>query len=110
MHQVRTHFDEQTSPQSNSGTCSFNGSDYEGSVGLLVDWTVVRRHAGRFARAGPSNAGASDNAEDSQLDDAASGRRRRPQSGGMDWLITSPQPGGPTDTQLIPNYLHGGVE
>ena len=77
MHQVRTHFDEQTSPQSNSGTCSFDGSDYEGFVGLPVDWTVVRRHAGKFARAGPSNADASDNAEDSQLDDAAPGRRRR---------------------------------
>ena len=100
---MRTHFDDQTSLQSNSGGCSSDRSDYEGSVGLLVDWTVVRIHAGKFARAGPSNAGASDHVEDNQVDNAAPGGRR-PQSGGMDWLITSPQPGGPTDARLIPSY------
>ena len=71
LHQARTHFDDQTSLQSNSRGSSFDDSNYKGSIGQPVDWTVVRRHAGKFARAGPSNAGASDHAEDNQVDNAA---------------------------------------
>ena len=104
LHQVRTHFDDQTSPQSNSGGSSSDDSDYEGSVGQPFDWTVVRGHAGKFARAGPSNAGASDHVEDSHVDNAAPRGRRRQQCDRTDWLITSPQPEGPGDARLIPNY------
>ena len=52
-------------------------SDYEGSVGQPVDWTVVRGHAGKFTQADPSTTGASDHAEDSHVDDAAPRGRRR---------------------------------
>ena len=64
----------------------------------------MRGHAGNIARAGPSNAATFDHAEDSQVDNTALGRRRRPQSGGTDWLVTSPQPRGPIDAQLISSY------
>ena len=45
LHQMRTHFDDQTSLQSNSRGSSMDDSDYEGSVGKPVDWTVVCGHA-----------------------------------------------------------------
>ena len=48
LHQVRTYFDDQTSLQSNSRGSSSDDSDYEGSVGQPVDWTVVREHTGKF--------------------------------------------------------------
>ena len=81
---MRTHFDDQTNLQSNSRGSSSDDSAYEGSVGQPVDWTVVCGHAGKFSRAGPSNAGASDHAKDNQVDNAALGGRRRPQSGETD--------------------------
>ena len=61
---MRTHFEDQTSLQSNSGGSSEEDNDYEGSVGQPVDWTVMRGHAGKFTWVGPSTAGASDHAED----------------------------------------------
>ena len=51
----------------------------------------------KFARAGPSNAGASDHAEDNQVENTTPRGRRSTQFDGTVWLITSPQPGGPTD-------------
>ena len=63
----------------------------------------MRGHASKFTRVGPSTTNASDHAEDSQVDDVAS-RGSRPQSAETDWLMTSPQPGGPNDTGLIPSY------
>ena len=84
LHQVHTHFDDQTSLQSNSRGSSSDDSDYEGSVGKLVDWTVVRGNVDKFARAGPSIAGAFDHAEDIQVDNAAPGGKRRPHSGGTE--------------------------
>ena len=99
-----THFDDQTSFQSNSWGSSSDDSDYEGSVGHPIDWTVVRGHAGKFARAGPSNAGASDHAEDSQVDNAALGGRRCPTvwwNGLADHIVPA---SGPTNARLIPNY------
>ena len=38
------------------------------------------------------------------MEDAAPRGRKRSQSGDVDWLITSPYPGGPVDTYLIPSY------
>ena len=38
------------------------------------------------------------------MEDATPRRRRRSQSTDADWIITSPQPGGPIDTRLIPSY------
>ena len=73
LHQVCTHFDDQTSLQSNSRGSSSDDSDYEGSVDQPVDWTVVCGHADKFARVGLSNAGASDHAEDNQVENAAPG-------------------------------------
>ena len=81
---MRTHFEDQTSPQSNSGGGGgTNGEDcdYDCSVGQPVDWTVVRGHVGKFTRAGPSTASAYGHVEDNQVDDAASQGRRRPQYG-----------------------------
>ena len=79
-------------------------NEYEASVGHPFDWTVVRGYAGKFTLAGPSAVGASDHAEDNHVDNAAPRGSRRPQSVGTNWLITSPQPEGPTDTHLIPSY------
>ena len=45
-----------------------------------------------------------DHAEDNHVDDVALRGRRRQQSAETDWLITSPQPEGPTDARLIPSY------
>ena len=104
LHQVRTRFEDQTSLQINSGGSSDEDSDYADSVGQPVEWTVVRGHAGKFTRASPSIAGASDHAEDSQVDDAAPWGMRCQQSTKTNWPITSPQPGGPTDAFLIPSY------
>ena len=69
-----------------------------------MDWTIVRGHAGKFTRAGPSFAGAFELAGDSHVDNAQPRGSRRSQSAGTDWLITSPQPECPTDTRLIPSY------
>ena len=41
LHQVRTHFENKTSLLSDSGRSSDEDSDYEGSVGQPVHWTVV---------------------------------------------------------------------
>ena len=56
---MRTHFKDQTSLQSNSGSSSDEDSDYDGSIGQPVDWTVMRGHAGKFTRVGPSTVDAS---------------------------------------------------
>ena len=64
----------------------------------------MRGHAAKFTRADPSTVGTSDHAEDNQVNDAAPRGKRRQQSAETDWLITSPQPGVPTDARLIPNY------
>ena len=106
---MRTRFDDQASLQSSWGDSSDDDDDvdddeYQGSVGHPVDWTVVREHDGKFTRVGPSSAGASEHAGDSHVDNEPPRRSRRSQSVGTDWLITSPQLGGPTDTRLIPNY------
>ena len=77
LHQVRTRFDDHTSLHSSLGGSSDDDTEYEGSVGHPIDWTV---------------------------DNAAPRGSRRPQSAGTDWLIKSPQPGAPTDARLIPNY------
>ena len=58
------------------GGSSDEDSDYKGSGGQLVDWTVMRGHAGKFTRADPSMAGASDHTEDNQVDDVAPQGRR----------------------------------
>ena len=104
LHQVHTRFDDQTSLQSSLGGSSDDDTEDLGCVGEPVDWTLVRRHAGKFTHAAPSSAGASDLAEDSHGDNARPRGSRRPQSGEKDWMITSPQPGGPTDARLIPSY------
>ncbi|XP_057532961.1 uncharacterized protein LOC130810853 [Amaranthus tricolor] len=69
-----------------------------------VDWTVVRGSDGRFARADPSSSGASECAGRSLVDNEPPRGSRCSQSVGTDWLVTSPQPGGPIDTRLIPSY------
>ena len=101
---MRTRFDDQTSLQSSLGVSSDDDTEDVGSVGQAVVWTLVRGHAGKFTRAAPSSAGGFDLAEDSQGDSAAPRGSRRPQSGGTDWLIKSPQPGSPTNARLIPSY------
>ena len=64
----------------------------------------MQGHVGKFTRACPSTADASDHVEYSQVDDAALQGRRHQQSAETDWLITLPQPRGPTDARLIPSY------
>ena len=66
----------------------------EGAVVRPVDWTVVRGSNGRFA-AGPSSSGASESAGHNLVDNEPPRGSRRSQSAGTDWLVTSPQPGGP---------------
>ena len=94
-----TRFDDQTSLHSGLEGSGDYDTDYEGSVGHPVDWTVVRGHGGKFTRAG-----ASDHVEDNHIDNAAPRGSRCPQSAGTDWLITLPQTDGPTDARLIPSY------
>ena len=65
--------------QSNSRGSNDDDSDYIGSVGQPIDWTVVRGHADKFTQAGPSIADASDHTEDNQVDDAAPLGRKRQQ-------------------------------
>ena len=69
-----------------------------------MDWTVVRGPDGKFTRADPSSAGASEHAGDSHVDNEPPRGSRRSQFARMDLLITSPQPEGHTDTRLIPSY------
>ena len=90
LHQVRTRFDDQTSKQSSLGGFSDSDTEYEGPVGQPVDWTVVRRHGGKFTRADSSTAGASDHVKDNHVDNAAPRGSRRQQSAGTDLLITLP--------------------
>ncbi|CAO2833506.1 unnamed protein product [Amaranthus hypochondriacus] len=107
---VRTRFDQQTNLCSDTLDSWDDDTDYEEavnqeeSIGEPVDWNLVRGVVGQFKRKGHSLAGPSDQAGGSQVEDAAPRRRRRSQSADVDWLITSPQPGGPVDTRLIPSY------
>ena len=84
LYQVRTRFEDHASLQSNSGGSNDEDSDYKGSVGQPVDQTIVQEHVGKFTRAGPSTADASDHTEDSQVDDAAPWDRRHQQSAETD--------------------------
>ena len=84
LHQVRTRFEDQTSLQINSGGSSDEDSDYADSVGQPVEWTVVRGHAGKFTRADPITASASNHATNNQVDDAAPRGRWRQQSAEAD--------------------------
>ncbi|XP_057532944.1 protein MAINTENANCE OF MERISTEMS-like [Amaranthus tricolor] len=76
---------------------------FQGPEPAPLDWTIVRGHQGRFARGGPSSSAASERAGGSFVDNEPP-RGRPSQSTNTDWLVTSPQPGGPTDTRLIPSY------
>ena len=78
--------------------------EYVGDVVRPTEWTVVRGSDGRFARGGPSSSGASECAGSILVDNESPRGRRGSQSAGTDWLVTSPYPGGPTDTRLIPSY------
>ena len=98
---MRTRFDDQTSSlQSSWGVSSNDDNDaddvqYQGPNLRLVDWTVVRRPNGRFARADPSSSGTSERAGHSLVDNESPRGSRRSQSVGTDWLVTSPSPRGP---------------
>ena len=113
---VHSRFKRQSSLHSHTVGSGYDDTDYDDSVsgeesvghnesvGLPVDWTIVRGHVGQFRIRGHSAAGTSDHAGASQVEDAAPRGRSRSQSAYMDWLISSPQPGGPVDTSLIPSY------
>ena len=113
---VRSRFERHSSQRSDTAGSGDDDTDYDESVsreesigqdeslGHPVDWTLVRGHAGQFRTRGHNTADTSDHAGVSQVEDAAPRGRRRSQSADMDWLITSPQPGGPVDTTLIPSY------
>ena len=106
---MRTSFDDQASSLQSSwgGVSSHDDNDandvqFQGPDRRPVDWTIVRGPDGRFARAGPSSSGASERAGHSLVDNELPRGSRRSQSAGTDWLVISPQPGGPTDTRLFP--------
>ena len=109
LNQVRTHFDDQAdSLQSSWGVYSDDDNDaddvqFQAPEPAPLDWTIVRGPDGRFARGGPSSSAASERAGGSFVDNEPP-RGRPSQSTNTDWLVTSPQPGGPTDTRLIPSY------
>ena len=110
LEQVRTRFEHQTSLGSDTLGSGDDFTDYdesvgeEESVGEPVGRIPVRGASGQFKRTVHGSAGHSDQAGGSQVEDAAPRRRRRSQSTDADWVITSPQPGGPIDTRLIPSY------
>ena len=103
---MRNRFDDYASVQSSWGVSSDDDDDveYQGVVGRPVDWTIVRGVDGKFTRAARSSAGASEHAGRSYIDDEPPRGSRRSQSAGTDWLVTSPQPRGSTDTRLILSY------
>ncbi|XP_057528012.1 protein MAIN-LIKE 1-like [Amaranthus tricolor] len=107
---VRTPLDDQSSSiQSSWGVSSDDDNDaddvqYEAPDSRPLDWTVVRGPEGRFAHGGSSSSAASERAGRSFVDNEPPRESRSSQSANTDWLVTSPQPRGPTDTQLIPSY------
>ena len=113
---MRSRFERQSSLRSHTVGSGDDDTDYDDfvsreesvgqdeSAGHPVDWTLVRGHAGQFKIRGHGTTGTSDHARVSQVEDVAPRGRRRSQSADMDWLITSPQPGGPVDSSLIPSY------
>ena len=110
---MRSRFERQTSLRTNTVGSGDDDTDFDESlsredsvsqdesVAHPVDWSVVRGRAGQFKTIGHSTA---DTSEGSHVEDVAPRGSRRTQSVDMDWLITSPQPGGPVDTNLIPSY------
>ena len=114
---VRSRFQRQSSLHSHAVGLGNDDTDYDDyvsreesvgqdeSAGHLVDWTIVRGHAGggQFRIRGHSAAGISDHAGANRVEDATPRGRKRSQSADIDWLITSPQPEGPVDTTLIPS-------
>ncbi|XP_057523306.1 uncharacterized protein LOC130803137 [Amaranthus tricolor] len=100
LNQVRTRFDDQASSHQSSWGVSSDDDDaddveYQGAVVHPVDWTVLRGSDRRFARVGPSSSGASERTKRSLVENEPPQGSRRSQSAGTDWLVTSPQLGGP---------------